>query len=106
MEYTSSFLLQFMLEEHHLRHGISRRGQEVSLSVTSSTSTQTKYCRLRRNHSGKAEIFIGWLYAIRAFKLKEGDICMFSFKDVRHLPSSQRDDSAWLKMHILRLEVH
>jgi hypothetical protein len=85
MEYTSAFLLKFMLAEHNLKHGISRRGQEASLSVTSSTSTETKYCRIRRNHSGKAKISIGWLYAIRAFKLKKGDVCMFSFKDVRHL---------------------
>jgi hypothetical protein len=58
MEYTSSFLLQFMLAEHHLRHGISRHGEEVSLSVTSSTSTQTKYCRLRRNHSGISHVML------------------------------------------------
>jgi hypothetical protein len=104
MEYTSAFLLRFMLSEHSLRNGIPRKEQEVVLSVTSSTSTETKYCRLRRDHSGKAQISIGWLYAIRAFKLKVGDICMFSFKDTRFLPESKRDEMAWLKLHITRLE--
>jgi hypothetical protein len=104
MEYTSAFLLRFMLSEHSLRHGIPRKEQEVDQAVTSSTRTETKYCRLRRDHSRKAQISIGWLYATRAFKLKEGEICMFSFKDTRYLPESHRDRLAWLKLHILRLQ--
>jgi hypothetical protein len=59
MEYTSAFLLRFMLSEHSLRNGIPRKEQEVVLSVTSSTSTETKYYRLRRDDSGKAQISIG-----------------------------------------------
>jgi hypothetical protein len=104
MEYTSAFLLRFMLSEHSSRNGIPRKEQEVVLSVTSSTSTETKYYHLRHDHSGKAQISVGWLYAIRAFKLKVGDICMFSFKDTKFLLESQRDELAWLKLHIIRLE--
>ena len=54
----------------------------------------------------KASVHCGWPKVVRAFKLKEGDICMFSFKDERKLlPVSQRDRlGAWLRLTITKLE--
>jgi hypothetical protein len=93
-EYTKSFLLHFLISAHNLKIVIPRRGPEVNLAVTCSTSSLRKYCRLRRDDSGKAQIIIGWILAIRAFKLKEGDVCMFTFKDTRHIPNCRRDQLA------------
>lgn len=54
----------------------------------------------------KASVQCGWPKVVRSFKLKEGDICMFTFKDERKLlPVSKRDVyGVWLRLIITKLE--
>ena len=53
----------------------------------------------------KAGITCGWPRVVRALKLEEGDIYMFSFKDERVLTSSRRDRfGVWLRLTLTKLE--
>ncbi|KAM0877680.1 hypothetical protein ACQ4PT_035333 [Festuca glaucescens] len=53
-EYTSAYLLRFMMNPNAERLGIPARPQVVSLAVCTPTSTVKKYCKLKLQVSGKA----------------------------------------------------
>jgi hypothetical protein len=60
---------------------------------------------MKLQDSGKAMIYNkSWTYAVKAFNLKEGDVCMFTFIDDREVPVRRRDPFSWLRMEILKLE--
>lgn len=103
-EYTTTYLMRFLMDQNALRLGIPARSQVVSVGVYSTTNSTNKYCRLKLEESGKAIIKHGWNYAVKEFNLNEGDVCMFSFKDQRCLPPRRRDKFAWLKLLIQKLE--
>jgi hypothetical protein len=94
-----------MMDSHCVRLGITARAQEVSVAVCTPTSNLKKYCRMKLQDSGKAMIYNkSWTYAVKAFNLKEGDVCMFTFIDDREVPWRRRDPFSWLRMQILKLE--
>ena len=76
----------------------------VSLVVNCTESTKNMYCRIKIGEMGKATIVGGWQAAVQAFKLREGDICMFSFKDERIYGKRGRDSLAWLRLIITKLD--
>jgi hypothetical protein len=60
---------------------------------------------MKLQDSGKAMIYNkSWTYAVKAFNLKEGDVCVFTFIDDREVPVLRRDPFSWLRMEILKLE--
>ncbi|XP_051207699.2 uncharacterized protein [Lolium perenne] len=103
-EYTSAYLVQFLMSRQHIKYGISGGAQDVAVVVNSSTSSLNKYCRMRYDGSRKAKISVGWTKTVEAFKLKEGDVCKITFKDEREIPYTRRDQFAWLRMVITKLE--
>ena len=53
----------------------------------------------------KATVACGWPKVARTFRLKEGEIYMFSFKNESNLPRSMRDPyGAWLRLTMTKLE--
>jgi hypothetical protein len=59
-EYTSAYLVQFLMSQHHIKYGISGGAQDVDVVVNCSTSSLNKYCRMRYDGSRKAKISVGW----------------------------------------------
>jgi hypothetical protein len=70
--------------------------------VNCTTSFETKYVMMREGSKGQAIITTGWSEAVDAFKLREGDICNFTFLDER--TSRYKDPTCWLRLviHILK----
>lgn len=92
------------MDSSAIRYGIPARSKVISVAVSTPSSAHPKYCRLRLDVSGKSTINNGWTYAINAFSLNEGDVFMFTFKDDRNLPTTRRDQFAWLRLVMVKLE--
>ena len=92
------------MDPRALRLGIPARSEVVSVFVNSTSSSVKKYCRMMLDVSGKAKIYGAWTNVVKDFNLTEGEIYMFSFTDQRLLPYRLRDQFAWLKLELLKLE--
>lgn len=105
-EYTSNYLLQFLMDANVLRLGIPARSQVVSVAVGTPGCTQLKrmYCRMRLQESGKGLINVGWTAVVNKFNLQVGDVCLFTFQDDRKIPITRRDPFAWLRLDLVKLE--
>jgi hypothetical protein len=57
--------------------------------------------------SGVTKITLGWQKVVKALSLKDGDICMFTFKDEKEmLPLKSRDQlETYLRLIIMKLET-
>ena len=62
----------------------------VVVQKAEATDVKNRYCRMKLEN-GKAIITAGWVAVVQAFKVMEGDICMFMFQDERGIPVGDRD---------------
>ena len=76
----------------------------ISVVVTSNESTVKRYCRMKLGDGRKATIVYGWTRVVEEFKMEEGEIWIFSLKDERSLPKTQRDPWSWLRLVITKLD--
>jgi hypothetical protein len=103
-EYTKAFLLKFMLA-NCMKRAVPIIEESVPMVVNCTDSNLEKYCTMRFGLSGRAKISVGWTKVVEGLKLKEGDICLFTFKDERQLEYRERDRfGAWLRLVIMKLE--
>ena len=104
--FTSTFMLKFMMTKSDLKRGIVCGAEVMTVVVNSPENSIDKYCRLGFDISGKAKITTGWTKAVKAFSLKRGDICVFTFKDERGLLTDKNRElfGAWLRLIITKLE--
>jgi hypothetical protein len=92
------------MSQQHIKYGISGGAHDVDVVVNCSTSSLRKYCRMRYDGDRKAKISVGWTKTVESFKLKEGEVCKITFKDERGILWARRDQFAWLRMVITKLE--
>jgi hypothetical protein len=52
----------------------------IEVVVNCNRSEKEKYVRLRMGEYGSAMMTSGWKEVVEEFKLKKGEICIFSFK--------------------------
>lgn len=104
--YTSIFLLKFMMTKSDLKRGIACGAEVIDIVVNSNDSSLDKYCRLGLDIDGRAKITTGWKNVLKAFNLKHGDICLFTFKDARGQLTDKKSElfGAWLRLIITKLE--
>ncbi|KAM0880336.1 hypothetical protein ACQ4PT_033652 [Festuca glaucescens] len=83
------------------------RSEVIGVVVNSTESSLDKYCRMSIDVSRMAKIALGWPKVVKAFSLKEGDICMFTFEDERGLLLVKRRDQfgTWLRLTVMKLET-
>ena len=74
----------------------------LCVAVNCTTSSYKGYVAMELDETGKAIIIAGWSDTVQGHNLKEGQICVFSFKDERN--TSNRDPSAYLRLTIHILE--
>ena len=77
----------------------------LSVVVNCTNYSRDIYCRIKIGELGKATIVGGWKAVAKKFDLKEGEICMFSFRDERAYQRKWRDNLAWLRLVITKLYV-
>jgi hypothetical protein len=77
--------------------------EPINVAVNCTSSEVTKYAKMRIGMYGKAMLTSGWTSTVEEFMLKKDDICYFSFMDERGSP--YRDDNAWLRLVIHKLEA-
>ena len=75
---------------------------ELNVVVNCWLCSSIKYAKLKLSSQGRAVISSGWPRIVQDFKLEEGSICCFTFKDERD--SEKRDPVAWLRLVITPLE--
>lgn len=106
-EFTNTYLLKFLrpvLCSRAPRHGVPKGSEVILLAVNKPTVSKTQYCRMMLTESGQAVICFGWKDVVKTFSLKEGDVCLFSFRDTRIIPVKIRDPAAWLQLVIIKLD--
>ena len=74
--------------------------ESISVGVSTPAKPDNKYCRTFVGDSGMGTIRAGWTQAVKYCDLKEGDVCMLSFR----LPKILMDDLEDLHMVIVKLE--
>ena len=97
-EFTHHYLLP-LLQKLRSQDSVTR----VVVQKAGATGVQNRYCRMIL-HSGQAVINTGWIAVVKAFKLNEGDICMFSFHDESDM-EVQNPDSFGIKTRLLVLKI-
>ena len=85
--------------ERNLAHLLRKT---VCVVVNCTNSSYKGYVALETDETGKAVIKPGWTDTVQGHNLKEGDICVFCFKDERN--TSYCDPSAYLRLVIHVLE--
>ncbi|KAM0882348.1 hypothetical protein ACQ4PT_032356 [Festuca glaucescens] len=105
--YTKAYLIKFLMTQNAMKRGIPVRSEVIGVVVNITESSLDKYCRMSLDVSGMAKITLGWPKVVKAFSLKERDICMFTFEDERGLlPVKSRDQfGTWLRLTIMKLET-
>ncbi|KAM0850045.1 hypothetical protein ACQ4PT_053349 [Festuca glaucescens] len=105
--YTKAYLIKFLMTQNAMKRGIPVRSEVIGVVVNSTKSSLDKYCRMSLDVSGMAKITLGWPKVVKAFSLKEGGICMFTFEDERGLlPVKSRDQfGTWLRLTVMKLET-
>jgi hypothetical protein len=90
--YTKAYLLKFLMTQNAMKRCIPVKDKVTSVVVNNTESSMEKYCMMTLDVSGMEKITVGWPSVVKAFTLKKGDICMFTFDDERGLLSVNRRD--------------
>jgi hypothetical protein len=80
------------MTQNAMKRGIPCRSEVISVVVNITKSSLDKFCRMGLDVSRMEKITLGWQNVVKAFILKEGSICIFTFEDDRRLlPFKSKD---------------
>ena len=87
-----------------VRFGVPAHQLVASVVIKTPTSHAKKYCRLRLQNDGCAEIYGGWTKVVKEFQMQEGEVWMFTIEDLKKLPPSRRDQWASVRVEMVKLD--
>jgi hypothetical protein len=71
------------MTQNAMKRNIPCRSEVISVVVNITKCSLDKYCRMDLDVSRMEKITLGWQNVVKAFILKEGVICMFTFEGRR-----------------------